>query len=267
MGRQLFSTLAISLTFVLFLFLVPAAGADSAAEDLILEGMSAIERADYLMDQARPRVSKELARRGFQLGQPVFMRIFKIPGRLEVWLKKGGTFQLFKTYYICRYSGYTGPKLYEGDWQSPEGFYSVSAEQMNPKSRYHLSFDIGYPNAFDTAQNRTGSAIMVHGNCSSQGCFAMGNKQIEEIYLLAHNAFLHGQERFSLHIFPFELTSHTLAKYKSSPWYGFWKNLQQGYDAFEREHQVPLITAARGSYVVNGQRQLALNEPRNKVKK
>ncbi len=268
MGRQRFSALTTPLIsfLMLFLLLVPASGAESVPEDSITEGMSAIERADYLMEQARPRVGKELTRKGFQLGQPVFMRIFKIPGQLEVWIKKGSRFQLFKTYSICSYSGYTGPKLFEGDWQSPEGFYAVSAEQMNPRSRYHLSFDIGYPNAFDTAHNRTGSAIMVHGNCSSQGCFAMGNKQIEEIYLLAYRAFLHGQQQFSLHIFPFKMTSHKLAKFKKSPWYGFWKNLQQGYDAFEREHQVPMITATRGRYVVNSQRQLALMENSKKKK-
>jgi murein L,D-transpeptidase YafK len=188
------------------------------------------------------------------------MRIFKMEGGLEVWIQKNGKFELFKTYPICSYSGYPGPKLYEGDWQSPEGFYTVSARQMNPNSQYHLSFNVGYPNAFDKARKRTGSCIMVHGGCSSRGCFAMGNEHMEEIYLLAHSALSRGQKFFSLHIFPFQMTSHNMVQFKSSPWINFWKNLQQGYNAFEMSHQVPLITADKGKYVVNEQLKLAMSD-------
>ncbi|MCI5137565.1 MAG: hypothetical protein D3922_03930, partial [Candidatus Electrothrix sp. AR1] len=206
-------------------------------------------KAEFLMTQAEPRVKKGLARKGMRLGQPVFMRIFKLSKQLELWLYSRGKFRLFKTYPICNYSGYVGPKLAEGDWQSPEGFYTVSAEQMNPKSRFHLSFNIGYPNKYDTERSCTGSAIMVHGRCVSQGCFAMGNEQIEEIYLLAYQAFLQGQEQFSIHIFPFRMTRENLVKYRYSPWYDFWSNLATGYNAFEQTRQVPIISTAGGRYV------------------
>ncbi len=212
-------------------------------------------KADYLMTQAQPRVEKELVQKGFRLGQPVFMRIFKMSKQLEVWMLKRGQFRLFKKYPICSYSGYVGPKLYEGDWQSPEGFYTVSAEQMNPKSRFHLSFNIGYPNTFDKERDCTGSAIMVHGQCVSQGCFAMGNQQIEEIYLLAYQAFLQGQKSFNIHIFPFRMTEANLSKYRNSPWYEFWSNLIAGYNAFEQNHQVPLIFSEKGKYIFAGQQR------------
>ena len=222
-------------------------------------------RANTLMNNARDRVTSALEARGFQLGQPIFMRIFKMPGELEVWIKKGTRYELFKTYDICSYSGYPGPKLFEGDWQSPEGFYQVTPGQMNPNSQYHLAFNIGFPNAFDRERKRTGSAIMVHGGCSSRGCFAMGDKKMEEIYLLAPSALARGQKGFSLHIFPFPMTAHNMAKFKSSPWYGFWKNLEQGYKAFERSHKVPMITAADGKYVVNSGLKLAMNEQGRKA--
>ncbi len=193
----------------------------------------------------------ELMEKEFSLGQPLFVRIFKIPGTLEVWLKKDNRYQLFKEYPICCYSGYPGPKLQEGDWQSPEGFYSVSARQMNPNSSYHLAFNVGYPNSFDQARNRTGSSIMVHGECSSRGCFAMGNRQMEEIYLLAHSALTAGQQYFSLHIFPFKLTARNLFKFRSSPWIGFWKKMRPEFDYFEQHHRIPAIAVIDGNYIIN----------------
>ena len=241
------------------LFLCMVTTLSTALSDAQAE-MPTSPRANALMTKAKYKVVNDLAAKDLQLGQPVFMRIFKMAGKLEVWMKKEGKYKLFKTYSICNYSGYPGPKLYEGDWQSPEGFYTVSAEQMNPNSLYHLSFNVGYPNAFDKARKRTGSLIMVHGGCSSRGCFAMSNLRIEELYLLAHSALVRGQNSFSLHIFPFRMTSRNMLKFNSSPWIGFWKNLQQGYNAFEMSHQVPLITAENGKYLVNNQLKLAMTQ-------
>lgn len=207
-------------------------------------------RLDTILSRARENIREDLHRSGFSAGQPIFIRIFKLPGTLELWMDKGQGFALFKTYRICNYSGFPGPKRNEGDWQAPEGFYSVSAEQMNPNSWYHLSFDIGYPNAFDTHRNRTGSLIMVHGECRSVGCFAMSNHRIEEIYLLAHEALRLGQEQFSVHIFPFPLTADNLIKYAASPWIGFWKSLEPGFSAFETSRQVPKVFVENGEYVI-----------------
>ena len=207
--------------------------------------------AATLLDAARPRLNQELANKNLQLGVPVFIRIFKLEGTLEVWMRRDNYFVLFKTYPICSYSGFPGPKIREGDWQSPEGFYTVSAKQMHPGSRYHLAFNIGYPNEFDRYRKRTGSAIMVHGGCSSRGCFAMGDRNMEEIYLLAHSALAEGQKQFDVHIFPFKLSQKNMHKFRSSPWFGFWKTLQPGYMAFCATHQVPQISTINGRYVIN----------------
>jgi len=216
------------------------------------------DKVAAILTKVTPRLEKEFTEKGFRLGAPVFIRIFKIPGELEVWMDKGDSYGLFKTYPICDYSGYLGPKLHEGDWQSPEGFYTVSAEHMHPRSNYHLAFNIGYPNEYDRLRNRGGSNIMVHGNCSSMGCFAMNDYRMEEIYTLAHSALSRGQSSFAVHIFPFRLTDANMKKFSSSPWIGFWKNLKEGYDAFEKTGQIPEITVAGGRYIVTGTVRVAM---------
>src|SRR3954453_17203174 len=109
---------------------------------------------------------------------PIFIRIFKEESQLEVWKQKqNGDYALLNSYAICRWSGELGPKLKEGDYQAPEGFYTITPAQMNPNSAYYLSFNMGYPNAYDKAWGRTGSQLMVHGDCSSRGCYAMTDDQ------------------------------------------------------------------------------------------
>ena len=208
------------------------------------------DRVQTVLDRTIPRLQGELSGRGFRLGAPLFIRILKLPGQLEVWLQKKGRYQLFKSYPICRYSGFLGPKMHEGDWQSPEGFYRVTPEQMHPRSSYHLAFNIGYPNTYDRSLNRSGSNIMVHGDCSSMGCFAMQDYRMEEIYTLAHSALGGGQDSFAVHVFPFAMTRANMEKYEFSPWYDFWTNLQEGYAAFERTGQVPAVKVENGRYVV-----------------
>ncbi len=102
---------------------------------------------------------------------------------------RSGRFQILKTYPICRWSGDLGPKLYEGDRQAPEGFYTVTPELMNPNSNFYLSINLGYPNKFDKANKRDGSFLMIHGDCWSSGCYAMTDEQISEIYSLARDSF------------------------------------------------------------------------------
>jgi murein L,D-transpeptidase YafK len=196
-------------------------------------------------------VRTELAAKGLQLGSPVFIRIFKEEHELELWVKSGERFKLYKTYPICKWSGALGPKQREGDWQSPEGFYSVSRSQMNPSSQFHLAFNLGFPNAYDQAQGRTGSFLMVHGACVSVGCYAMTNDGIEEIWLIADEALKGGQSRFDVHAFPFRLTSEALAKRQGESWIDFWRMLKPGYDRFEATHVPPAINITSGAYVVS----------------
>jgi murein L,D-transpeptidase YafK len=183
-------------------------------------------------------------------GDPVFIRIFKQEARLEVWIKVDGVYRFLKVYRICAYSGKLGPKLKEGDRQAPEGFYRVNRGMLNPNSKFHLSFNLGYPNAYDRAHGRTGSYLMVHGNCVSIGCYAMTDAKIEEIYMLVEEAFKKGQRSVQVHIYPFRMTDENMAAYSHYRWYNFWQNLKEGYDYFEAEHLPPKITVKEKRYRV-----------------
>lgn len=152
---------------------------------------------------ARARLNDALVKQGLSFGRSAYVRIFKEEAELEVWLQNGARYERLKTYPICALSGTLGPKIREGDAQSPEGFYGVTRAQLNPQSHYHLAFDVGYPNAYDRSLGRTGSLIMVHGDCVSIGCFAMTNEGIEEIYSLAGAALAKGQTSVPVHVFPF----------------------------------------------------------------
>ncbi len=154
---------------------------------------------------------------------PIVLRIFKEEAELEVWKQDtAGRFQILKTYPICRWSGDLGPKLYEGDRQAPEGFYTVTPELMNPHSNFHLSINLGFPNSFDKAHKRNGSFLMIHGDCWSSGCYAMTDEQISEIYALARDA-LSGRPSFQVQAYPFRLTPENLARHRNSPNLPFWK--------------------------------------------
>ena len=196
------------------------------------------------------RIEEMLESRSMEFGAPMFIRIFKRSSELEVWLMKGGKrFELFKTYIICRYSGDLGPKLKQGDKQAPEGFYAVRYDRMNPWSKNHLSFNLGYPNAYDRTHDRSGSALMVHGGCRSIGCYAVTDYYMDEIYTLADAALAEGQAEIQVHVFPFRLTPTNLSLYRSSRWYEFWLNLKQGYDLFEKYRLPPMVEVINQRYV------------------
>ena len=198
----------------------------------------------------RQRLVGELAGKGFVLGDAAHVRIFKRERVLEVWMRHdAGAFALAKSYPICRFSGGLGPKLQEGDKQAPEGFYRVAAKQLNPHSRHHLAFNLGFPNALDRELGRTGSALMVHGGCSSVGCYAMTDAQIDEIYAVVEAALRRGQGEVDVAIFPFRLTEAALAAEAHSEWQPFWQNLKQGFDLFETEHAPPPVAACNGAYL------------------
>jgi murein L,D-transpeptidase YafK len=193
-----------------------------------------------------------LAKSGMKQESPLFVRIFKEESQLEIWkAKDDGRYYHFKTYPICTWSGELGPKVVQGDKQAPEGFYTVTPGQMNPNSQFHLAFNLGYPNDFDKANGRTGSALMVHGDCRSAGCFAMTDALIEEIYALARESFRGGQTKFHVHAFPFRMTEENMKRHKDSKWYSFWKTLKQGYDDFELARTPPSVAVCSKQYLVN----------------
>ena len=177
---------------------------------------------------------KEIQSKNMDMESPILVRLFKEESELEVWKQdRDGRFALLKTYPICRWSGELGPKIKEGDRQAPEGFYNITPGQMNPNSQYYLSFDLGYPNAFDRAYGRTGAQLMVHGDCSSRGCYSMTDEQISEIYALGRDAFFGGQKSFQVQAYPFRMTAQNMARHRNSPHLAFWKMLKKGNDHFE----------------------------------
>ena len=181
---------------------------------------------------------------------PILARIFKEEAEMEVWKRnRDGQFELLKTYPICRWSGDLGPKKKEGDRQAPEGFYTITPGQMNPASNYYLAFNTGFPNAYDRAMGYTGSELMVHGDCSSRGCYAMTDEQIQEIYALARESFFGGQQAFQLQAFPFRMTALNMAKHRDNANFAFWKMLKDGYDSFEATKQEPKVAVCEKRYV------------------
>jgi murein L,D-transpeptidase YafK len=202
-----------------------------------------------------------IAARNSTAQAPILMRAFKKEGELEVWKKaRGGRYVHLKTFPICRWSGQLGPKQRLGDRQTPEGFYSIAPRQMNPNSSYHLSFDTGFPNAFDRAQGASGAYLMVHGNCSSAGCFAMTDKGIEEIYALAREAFAGGQAEFQFQAFPFRMTAENLARHRADPNIAFWRQLKEGSDRFEATGEEPAVGVAGARYAFRPFRDPAKEE-------
>jgi murein L,D-transpeptidase YafK len=195
---------------------------------------------------------RRLADKGLVAGNPILIRIFKAEFEFELWMRKGDRFELFATYPICYWSGTLGPKLHEGDKQAPEGFYAVGLNQIHRRGRWPRSLNIGYPNALDRAYARTGSLILVHGGCTSTGCFAMTNRVMAEIYGLAEQALQHGQDRIPIHVFPFRMTEPNLSARAAAhaEWRAFWLNLKLGYDLFERTRLPPKVGICNKQYAV-----------------
>jgi murein L,D-transpeptidase YafK len=198
----------------------------------------------------RAELERGFAAIGARVGDAIYLRLFKHERELELWVRRGERYVLFRTYPICRFSGELGPKLRQGDGQAPEGFYSVGAGQLNPYSQFHLSFDLGYPNAYDRAHGRTGSLLMVHGSCVSIGCYAMGDAQIEQIYTLVAAALHGGQRRVPVHVFPFRFRQPPLPDWRRRRWGEFWTDLQRGYEAFERTRVPPSVRVHNKRYVL-----------------
>lgn len=209
-------------------------------------------KSKKIIDSVYTLLKEEFNKANIGLGNEAYIRIFKLEKELEVWVRKEMKFELFKTYPICTFgSGKLGPKLYEGDGQAPEGFYSVGSSSLNPFSRFHLSINVGYPNEFDRSLVRTGSAIMIHGDCVSIGCFAMTDSIIEKIYTIVEKAFRQGQKKLRIDIFPFRFTEKNLDKNKKSEWIDFWLNLKEGYDLFEINKIPPKFVVKNNRYVFN----------------
>ncbi|MCV0429399.1 MAG: murein L,D-transpeptidase [Roseibium sp.] len=181
---------------------------------------------------------------------PIMIRIFKEESELEVWKQsRTGKYKLLEEFEICKWSGKLGPKFKEGDRQAPEGFYEITPALMNPNSSYHLAFNLGYPNKYDRSHGRTGSHLMVHGACSSRGCYAMTDEQVQDIYALARDSFKGGQRSFQVQAFPFRMTPENMARHRTSEHLDYWKMLKTGYDHFEISKTPPKVSVCEKKYV------------------
>jgi len=215
------------------------------------DGLAPVGRS---MAPLSPALLADIEQKNMAKESPIMVRVFKEESELEVWKEnKDGRFALLKSYPICRWSGELGPKVKVGDRQAPEGFYSITPGLMNPNSNYYLAINTGFPNAYDKANERTGNFLMIHGDCSSSGCYAMTDEQIQEIYALARESFFGGQRAFQIQAYPFKMTALNMAKHRNSPHLAFWRMLKQGYDHFEVTRQEPKVDVCEKRYVFDAE--------------
>ena len=229
----------------------------------LLAGGAALALAGCTGDDGPTRMSKSIRalspktlaliqEKNMTVDSPIVVRIYKEESELEVWKETtSGDYALLKTYPICRWSGELGPKVKEGDRQAPEGFYTITPGQMNPNSQYYLSFDLGFPNAYDKAWGRSGSNLMVHGDCSSRGCYAMTDEQVQEIFSLGRESFGGGQRAFQVQAYPFRMTAENMVRHRNNPNLAFWKMLKEGSDTFELTKAPPRVDYCGKRYVFN----------------
>lgn len=196
------------------------------------------------------RLDARLSEAGLKAGAPMLMRVFKASSELELWMEKGDSFVLFATYPICHWSGTLGPKLKEGDKQTPEGFYTITRRQTRHLGRWRGAINLGFPNVYDRSLGRSGSFILMHGGCSSVGCFAMTDAVMNEIYALTKAAITRGQRHVPVHVFPFRMTDEAVAARRGQEWHPFWASLKAGYDSFERTRKPPRVTVCKKDYYV-----------------
>ena len=208
-------------------------------------------------------LQKQFAAKGLQWpAKYIYIRSFKYDSQLEVWAKNSlkEPFKLFKTYKVCALAGTLGPKRMQGDYQVPEGFYYIN--EFNPRSNYHLSLGLNYPNASDKLLSdlfQPGGDIYIHGSCVTVGCIPVTDPQIEEIYILAAYAKDQGQDYIPVHIYPIRYDNKRSVTYLASltktdaQLKVFAETLESVYDHFEITKQLPVImTNANGNYVFSG---------------
>lgn len=198
------------------------------------------------------KVQDKMVAKNMEKYSPIVVRVFKEESTVEVWKQtRNGKYDLIASYDICKWSGKLGPKYMEGDRQAPEGFYTIRPGQMNPNSNYYLAFNIGFPNAYDQVNGRTGQHLMVHGACSSSGCYSMSDENIAQIYAFGRDSFKGGQREFQLQAFPFRMTAANMARYRKDPNYKFWTMLKEGYDIFEVTRRPAKVDVCERRYVFN----------------
>jgi murein L,D-transpeptidase YafK len=207
------------------------------------------ERSSALTAVARETLlAAEFAAKGLKLGSPVFIRIYKQTSKMELWVQQGSRYVLFKTFGICRWAGGLGPKMYEGDRQSPEGLYHISSEDLIVNPRWHRAMNINYPNRFDVINGRGGSGILIHGKCGSVGCFAIQDGNVEEVYDAVRAALHKGQARIPVLALPFRFAKYAPARGDTLKMNDFWTDLRRADLLFDRDRLPPTAYVCDGRY-------------------
>jgi murein L,D-transpeptidase YafK len=249
----------------LFIILLLAAFGTATAQTSVsfIDFQKAQPRSGDAWRRKEDTLQKQFSAKGLSWpARYVYIRSFKYDSQLEVWVKNEvkEQYKLFKSYRVCAMAGTLGPKRMEGDYQVPEGFYYIN--EFNPKSIYHLSLGLNYPNASDQILSdslRPGGAIYIHGSCVTVGCIPVTDTQIEEIYILAAHAKNSGQDYIPVHIFPIRYSNKKSVDYLAQLAKNdnnlkiFSERLESVYDHFEITRQLPVImTNKGGDYVFSG---------------
>lgn len=246
--------------FALFLIAFSITKATSAQTNF-LQVQKSTFRVNTAFNNKEELLKKEFAEKGLEWpAKYIYVRSFKFDAQMEIWVKNSlhEKYTLFKTYRVCMQSGTMGPKRMQGDFQVPEGFYYIT--EFNPRSAYHLSLGLNYPNPSDKILSdpvRPGNAIFIHGSCVSEGCIPVSDSDIEEVYVLAAHAREAGQEYIPVHIFPIRYNNKRSIDYlanfnKDNPKLAaFSRQLEQAFTQFENTHRQPLILVdSKGNYIV-----------------
>ena len=235
----------------IFLMTLALAGCNDALDTASID----LSKVTNKVEQPLPsHILADMAKKGMDRNSPIMIRIFKEEGAMEILkANQNNRFEVIAAYNICAWSGRLGPKVKEGDRQAPEGFYMLTPANLNPNSKYYLAINTGFPNRYDAANGRTGANLMIHGACSSSGCYSMTDQQVLEIYAFARDAFKGGQKAIQLEAFPFRMTAENMWKHRLSPNIEFWKMLKVGYDNFEVTKRPPEVEVCEKKYVFNQQ--------------
>lgn len=259
----------------LFIFFLLISGAALSASAQNGSGGNSVSTVSTFIDfqKTLPRPSEALTKNEAALKKQfeekklawpakyVYIRSFKYDSQLEVWIKndRKDPYKLFKTYKVCALAGTLGPKRMEGDYQVPEGFYYIN--EFNPRSQYHLSLGLNYPNISDqilSDNDRPGGEIYIHGSCVTVGCIPVTDPMIEELYIITAHAKNQGQDFIPVHIFPIRYNVKRSVDYlakltkEDEPLKQFTANLEDAFNYFEKHKQLPVVMVSdKGDYMVN----------------
>lgn len=222
---------------------------------LLLHSVEQLIGAEILPSSSEAGLKERLKAIGYEGKIRLYVRIFKEEKTLEVWIQSKGIYKLYKSFEVCNYSGKLGPKVAEGDKQAPEGFYHVPADDVLWSSRkWPRALNLAFPNVFDALKKRTGSYLLIHGGCSSEGCYALKNGPMSILYDLVSIALKSGQTILPIHIFPFRLTDKNWARHlpqkAGKKWEAFWRGMQPVYDGFQNNRIIPSIYVCQTGYQV-----------------